>query len=488
MVRLGKASDRNSVVRAEAEKAGQHSNGAGRAPDALTVHRRSCLADADRSIRRPTSNSFTMTADINPSTETAVDDDAQPTGGGSADASFISLPTKTFNFTQRTVDRLPACAADSRASCEEYTDDEIAGFKVQVTKSGRKTFYLRYTFRRSKRAARIGEFPAMNVADARKKALAMRALLDSGQDPQAERDEMAAMPTFREFSQNQYLPHAFQTKRSAKGDEGMLRVHVWPRFGSRKLHEIETHEIQVYLNEMARKRSKATANRHHSLIARMFKLAVIWRVVERSPCGGLVKFREDKRAERFLSPAEIGRFVASLEQDENPVIASALKLLLLTGLRRNEVIKARWDQVDLDAKLLYLPKTKAGKPRYAVLNSVAYELVKGLPSRGKSPWLFPARSGDRPIENPKSTLLRVLERAAIDPMRTHDLRHSFASTAINAGATLAEVQGLLGHSSSAMTERYAHLAQDNVRRASEVVASVVTTAARAPSANSATPK
>jgi integrase len=392
-----------------------------------------------------------------------------------------NIPTgKTFTFTQRTIDRLAPCAPDSRASCDEYTDDEITGFKVQVTKGGRKFFYLRYTYRSAKRAARIGEFPSTTVADARKKALAMRALLDSDQDPQAERDQMRVMPTFRDFSQNQYLPHAYQTKRSAKGDEGMLRKHLWPRFGHRKLGEIETHEIQVYLNELARKLTKATANRHHSLIARMYKLAVIWKMLERSPCFGLVKFREDKRAERFLSPVEIGRFVAALEQDDNPVIAAALKLLLLTGLRRNEVIKARWDQVDLDARLLYLPKTKAGKPRYAVLNSVACELVKNLPSRGASPWLFPARSGDKPIENPKSTLLRVLERAGIDPMRTHDLRHSFASTAINAGATLAEVQGLLGHSSIAMTERYAHLAQDNVRRASEVVASVVATVAVAP--------
>lgn len=393
--------------------------------------------------------------------------------------------SKTFTFTQRSIDRLPPCPADSRSSCDEYTDDEIVGFKCQVTKGGRKAFYLRYTFRGSKRAARIGEFPALNVADARKKALAMRALLDSDLDPQAGRDQIRVMPTFRDFSQNQYLPHAYQTKRSAKGDEGMLRLHMWPRFGHRKLGEIETHEIQVYLNEMARKRTKATANRHHSLIARMFKLAVIWKVLDRSPCFGLVKFHEDKHPERFLSPLEIGRFVSALDQDENQVIAAALKLLLLTGLRRNEVIKARWDQVDLDARLLYLPKTKAGKPRYAVLNSVAYELVKNLPSRNASPWLFPARSGDKPIENPKSTLLRVLERAGIDPMRTHDLRHSFASTAINAGATLAEVQGLLGHSSSAMTERYAHLAQDNVRRASEVVASVVATVAVAPQASAA---
>lgn len=161
----------------------------------------------------------------------------------------------------------------------------------------------------------------------------------------------------------------------------------------------------------------------------------------------------------------------ALAEDKNTVAASALRLLLLTGLRRNEVVKARWEQVDLEAGLLHLPKTKTGA-RYAVLNSAAKELVASLPSRGLEPWLFPGAKPGRPLENPTKVMARVLQRAGLDHMRIHDLRHTFAATCVNSGASLYEVQALLGHSSPAMTQRYAHLASETVRRASEVMALV----------------
>lgn len=383
-----------------------------------------------------------------------------------------STSSRTFQFSQRALQKLAPCPATSRSTCDEYTDTDVVGLKLQVSKSGRKVFFFRYTHNSSKRAARIGEFPAIDVSDARKKALAMRAVVDSGHDPQTERDTLKGMPTFREFAA-QYLKHAYQVKRSAKDDESKLRLWMLPAFGNRKLSEITTRDIQFYLNEIARTHSHATSNRHHSLLARMYKLSVVWSVLERSPCFGLVKFREPKRAECFLSPEEIARFLAAMDADGNPVMCSVLRLLLLTGLRRSEITKACWEQVDIEKRLLYLPKTKAGKPRHAVLNSQALALVAGLPSRGISTWLFPAKSGDKPVENPKTTLWRLLDRAGIDRMRIHDLRHTFASVGLNAGATLAEIQSLLGHSSSAMTERYAHMSQDTARRASEVVSNAV---------------
>lgn len=390
--------------------------------------------------------------------------------------SQVTTPSKkTFQFGQRALQKLPPCAAASRSTADEYSDLDVIGLKLQVSKSGRKVFFFRYTHQGNKRAARIGEFPAIDVTEARKKALAMRAQVDAGHDPQCERDTLKGTPTFREFAA-QYMTHALQVKRSANDDDSKLRLWMLPAFGDRKLSEITTREIQFYLNGIAKTHSHATTNRHHSLISRMFKLAVIWAVIERSPCFGLVKFREVKRAERFLSPDAIARFFAAMETDSNPVMCSALRLLLLTGLRRSEVTKARWEQVDTDKRLLFLPKTKSGKPRHVVLNSQAATLVVGLPSRGVSPFLFPAKAGLKSIENPKSTLWRLLDRAGIARMRIHDLRHTFASVGLNAGATLAEIQSLLGHSSSAMTERYAHLSQDSARRASEVVSNAVANA------------
>jgi integrase len=229
--------------------------------------------------------------------------------------------------------------------------------------------------------------------------------------------------------------------------------------------------VQQLLARVADKTSKSTANRVHSLVARMFKLAQVWGVIERSPCYGLSKFKEPKKAERFLTPEEITRFQAALAADKNTMAASALRLLLLTGLRRNEVIRAKWEQVDLAAGLLHLPKTKTGA-RYAVLNSAAKELLASLPSRGQGTWIFPGTKPGQPMAQPTRVLVRALKRAGIDRLRVHDLRHTFAATCVNSGASLYEVQKLLGHSSPTMTQRYAHLASDTIRRASEAMAVV----------------
>jgi integrase len=395
---------------------------------------------------------------------------------------MTTSPTR-FAFNHRALAKLPPCPADAASSSTEYTDTEVVGLKLAVSKSGRKTFYFRYTIGRQKRAAKVGEFPAIDVADARKKALEMRAQVDRGEDPQAGRDALAEMPTLRQFGEESYMPDARTRKVSHKDDGSRLRVHVYPALGSRKLSEIGTRDIQQLLAAVAAKTSKSTANRVHSLVARMFKLAVVWGVIERSPCYGLSKFKEPKKAERFLSPEEIGRFQAALAEDDNTLAASALRLLLLTGLRRNEVIRAKWEQVDLDAGLMHLPKTKTGA-RYAVLNSAAKELVAGLPSRGSAGWVFPGTKPGQPMAQPMRVLQRALKRAGLDRMRVHDLRHTFAATCVNSGASLYEVQKLLGHSSPVMTQRYAHLASDTIRRASEAMAVVANTGQPAPASTS----
>lgn len=385
-------------------------------------------------------------------------------------------PTR-FPFSHRSLQKLPSCPANSASTNAEYSDTEVVGLKLQVSKTGRKTFFFRYTTaERQKRAAKLGEFPAIDVAEARKAALEMRALVDRGIDPQAGRDALAAMPTLRQFGEDSYMPEARTRKASHKDDACRLRVHVYPALGDKKLSEITTRDVQQLIARVAEKASKATANRVHSLVARMFKLAVVWGVIERNPCYGLSKFSEEKRAERFLTPDEIVRFQMALAEDKNTVAASALRLLLLTGLRRNEVVKARWEQVDLEAGLLHLPKTKTGA-RYAVLNSAAKDLVASLPSRGLEPWLFPGAKPGKPLENPTKLMERALKRAGLEPMRIHDLRHTFAATCVNSGASLYEVQKLLGHSSPTMTQRYAHLASDTIRRASEAMAVVAAGAA-----------
>ena len=157
---------------------------------------------------------------------------------------------------------------------------------------------------------------------------------------------------------------------------------------------------------------------------------------------------------------------------------AALKLLLFTGTRREEALQARWENVDLNTGQWWLPVTKNGRGRYVTLSEDAKALLAAQPSRGTSPWVFPGRDGEKPLNNPRKAFSLVLAAAGVEHTRIHDLRHSFASLAVNSGATLYEVQGMLGHSSSQMTQRYAHLADSGLRRASQAVADVVSAAVR----------
>jgi len=381
-----------------------------------------------------------------------------------------------FKFNQKLIDQLPPHPRDARSTEAEYTDTEVAGLKVLVSKSGRKFFYFRYSVDGKKRALKLGEHGALTVAEARKRALECRHQLDHGIDPQAEKAEQAAMPTFADFALTEYLPYAEQHKRTAGADESKLRVHLLPRFGARKLNAITTRDIQGYHAEIKATLTPATANRHLSLLSKLFKLAVQWERIERNPCQGVQKFKENNQRHRYLSEEEIQRMFQAMESEPNRVIVAALKFLLLTGIRKEEALQARWEHADLERGTLFLPDTKSGKSRHVVLNPAALALLQEQPRLDGNPYVFPGRVPGQAINNPIKGFKRILAAAGIENLRIHDLRHSFASLAVNSGATLYQVQHLLGHASPQTTQRYAHLSDEALREASVAVAGIVSQA------------
>lgn len=386
---------------------------------------------------------------------------------------------KKFNFTNRAITALPAHDPNAASKSAEYSDTAVKGLKLIVGSNGHKSFAFRCTLRDGrKRYGPIGTFPATDVAAARDAALKMRAIVDRGGDPLEDRDRLRAMPTFSEFVRGEYLPYAQQTKRSAHDDESKFRLHLEPKFGTRRLCDISTRDIQLHHAAIRESHSASTANRHLALLSATFRKAVEWERVDRNPAAGIKQFKENNQQQRFLTSDEIARLYRAMETDPNQTAVAALKLLLLTGTRREEALQARWEHLDLEAGQWWLPKTKSGRGRYVALSDAAKDLLAALPSRGTSPWVFPGRDGDKPLHNPRKTFCRVLAAAGVDHLRLHDLRHSFASLAVNAGATLYEVQALLGHSTAQMTQRYAHLADSGLRRASQAVADVVSAAVR----------
>ena len=165
--------------------------------------------------------------------------------------------------------------------------------------------------------------------------------------------------------------------------------------------------------------------------------------------------------------------MASLAVDENRVASQAIMLLLLTGARRNEVTQARWDYIDFERRTLLVPRSKSGEPRLVSLNGAAIALLKSVPRSVGNPYIFPSPVNGRPMPHLFFPWARIRRRAGLEDVRVHDLRHSFASILVNNRVPLYTVQRLLGHANARSTQRYAHVAQQTLLDATEVVGSVV---------------
>ena len=217
------------------------------------------------------------------------------------------------------------------------------------------------------------------------------------------------------------------------------------------------------------------ANRVLEIQSKIFNLAELWglRREGSNPCRFVRKYKEQKR-ERFLSEEEFRRLGVVLSEMEregtvSTYAAAAIRLLMLTGCRRNEIVELRWEDVDLEAGELRLADGKTGA-RLVPLSAPAVTVLSGLPRVEDSPWVIPGGKPGRHLADLQPPWERVRERAGLEEVRTHDLRHSFASRALALGESLPMIGKLLGHTQVQTTARYAHLARDSVKASASRIA------------------
>jgi integrase len=189
--------------------------------------------------------------------------------------------------------------------------------------------------------------------------------------------------------------------------------------------------------------SAGTTNRIIVLLRYVFNLAKKWSVPGASgnPTVGFKTAPEVCR-QRYLTDEELQRLIAALDRDQNQVAAKAIRLLLLTGARRNEVTRARWEHLDWERKILLVPMSKTGRPRVITLNSAAIELLRSIVRSDDNPFIFPSAVTGRPCPSLHFPWLRIRRGADLLDLRLHDLRHSFASFLVNSGVSLYTVQHL----------------------------------------------
>jgi integrase len=293
-----------------------------------------------------------------------------------------------------------------------------------------------------------------------------------------EMDGAAVTPvhsTLEEFVRERFLPHVRSYKRSWRTDESLFRVHVMPMIGSHYLDTIHSEDITAIIQRM-RSEGYANGTTNHVVVAlrHLFNLANKWQIpgASNNPTSGM-KLAPEVNRERFLTVEEVERLIASIERDENRIAAKAIMLLLLTGARRNEITHAKWENLDPEKRTLLVPLSKSGKPRLIALNSAAVDILQSMPRNADSPYIFPAPTTGRPSPSLHFPWTRIRVRAGLPDLRLHDLRHSFASFLVNKGVSLYVVQGLLGHSHSRYTQRYAHLASETLLDAAESLGDVL---------------
>jgi integrase len=377
---------------------------------------------------------------------------------------------RQFRFSQKLVDALPSHNKDSASAMVEYSDVEVIGLKLAVSKSGHKFYWHRYRFNGKKRMLKLGEHPSLNVNQARQMVNDNKNLLAQDLDPAGERNNRRRVPTFLEFAEQTYLPQARLHKRSWKDDESKIRRDIGKMIGDISISDVSTADLMQLHTTVAHRTSMGTANRYLALISGILSLAMRCDVITKNAARGVKKFKEAEPRTRFLSSDELGRFITALDKSDR-ITACALKCLLLTGLRRMELFSLPWSEVDIEAGTARLITTKGGKGRTVVFNSLALALIKKLKSEASPscPWVFPARNGGH-IKDARKALWKAMRLSDIKDLHQHDLRRSFASLLVNANVDIYQIKDLLGHSSVAVTQKsYAHLQQNTLRTASEVM-------------------
>ncbi len=271
-----------------------------------------------------------------------------------------SRASRRFAFTKKAVEALPAHDPSSPSREMEYADTECVGLHLRVSKNGRRFFQHRYRFLGRKACLSVGEFPAVSVQEARSIVAEHKALLARGKDPAAERGRQRDDLTFAEFASRHYMPYARARKLTFDDDEARIRKCLNPFIGKLPLSAITPKDVSAVHSRERDRTSASTANRVLATLRRMLNLAVKWGMLEKNPATGQEMFKEGPPRERYLSRAELPLFLDALEDAGDRLSVAALRLLLFTGCRREEVVSLRWKNVHLDEGRFLIERSKNG--------------------------------------------------------------------------------------------------------------------------------
>ena len=373
----------------------------------------------------------------------------------------------TLTLCGRAVDRLSVEGGD-----RIFWDRELAGFGVRVYPSGRKVYVVQSRARGGPRRVTLGTHGELTTTQARLRAAQAIDRIKRGEEPAA--PPAQAGTTIADLAARYLSAHVAQNcnAHTAGIYRGSLENHILPALGMMPLAMVETAHVAA-LHYRLRETPRA-ANRALSVLSKMFSLAAAWGLVAdgTNPCRGVRKYKEKKR-ERFLTRDEYRRLGQTLVEAEaeaeagiegavSPYAIAALRLLMLTGCRLNEILTLRWDDIDRTAGEFRLRDGKTGA-RMVPLTPTAETVLAGIARVPNNPWVIVGKKPGTHLSTITADWYRLRAHAGLDDVRIHDLRHSYASRALAAGESLSMIGKLLGHADIQSTARYAHLARETER-------------------------
>ncbi len=359
-----------------------------------------------------------------------------------------------------------------------FWDRDLTGFGVRVYPTGAKVYVAQARGPEGPRRVAVGRHGVIHAEEARKRAALVIARVKAGEEAIPKPRNPAGGPTVAELAKR-YLAEYVSVRckpSTAKTVRSVVLRHVVPALGKLPLASVERKHVAELHQKLSA--TPAAANQAVRALSAMYRLACEWGVVpeETNPCRAITEY-PGRRRERFLTEAELDRLGKSLDEIETEGRASAsavaaIRLLVLTGCRKSEILTLRWEEVAPEAAELRLTDSKTGA-RVVSLSVPAVKLLAGLPRLPGVPWVIPGRKPGTHLRKLDDAWQAVRSRAGLHGVRLHDLRHSFASRALALGEGLSVIGKLLGHARIETTSRYAHLARDSVRESAERVAASI---------------
>jgi integrase len=380
---------------------------------------------------------------------------------------LVRFPTMaTIKLRQDNIRSL-AYVGDARGKTQcIYWDRGLPGFGLRKFPNDRGSYVCCYRVQKRKRLVDLGRSDSMTLEQARRKARLYFGTAADGKDPKFNIDEMRASATVKKLVALYIERHAKLKKRTWQADEACLNQLFIPKFGSHLASSITRADVASVHADIGKKHPYA-ANRFVSIVRKMYNVGRQLGMVPedtRNPGTEIERFPEHKRR-RYVTPTEMPVLAAAIDDEPNEFAGHALWLLLLTGLRRNEILAAKWADVDWDNKTLYIGNTKNGESVLMPLSRAAITRLKLIPRLKDNPYIICGAIPGKPLAYLDAMWRRVRKETGFHDLRIHDLRRTVGSWLVRDGASLHLVGAVLNHKDQKTTAGYAYFQTEDRHKA-----------------------